>query len=260
MLTFEHSHLNSLTDLLIDHPLMTSIETKDDLGIFAQQFVFAEWSTMTLLKALQKEFTNSELMWFPTDDPMSRKLINELVLQYESSPEVGGLSQLEWYIQSMQDCSFDTAYIECMLDNIKQYNNYASIIDSLDFSTQRYVHNVVQIALSEKVLDIASAFFMGRWIITPKIAKKLLFGLSNPVLEREKSFKYYWEVQARPVDEEQKVIAINLLTRLCNNNSGNAARCVHVAAKMLELMHMLWDGMYYQIIEKSSSKQFLSGV
>ncbi|WP_144393267.1 DUF3050 domain-containing protein [Pleionea sediminis] len=259
MLTFDDPHLKSLCELLTEHPLLKSIQSHEDLEIFTSQYVFVEWSTMTLVKALQANFTNHEILWSPTDDPMGRKLVNDLVIHFESNPDVGGLSRLEWYMQVMHDNSVDTAYMECMLDNIQQYGNYASIIDSLDFAAQRYVHNIVQTAMSGRIVDIAAAFFLGVWVVEPLFAKQLLFGINSHVLNRANSLRYFLEVQSRPIHEEQKVTAINLLSRLCNNDSQNFARCIHVAAKLLELKHMLWDSIYYQIIEKSSKKKYLQG-
>ena len=71
-----------LKEKLNSHKIYQVLKSVNDVQVFMENHVFAVWDFMSLAKSLQKNLTCVETPWYPTKDKVSRRLINEIVLEF----------------------------------------------------------------------------------------------------------------------------------------------------------------------------------
>src|SRR5688572_23743445 len=115
---------------LLRHNIYESIETLEELQVFMQHHVFVVCDSMSLLKSLQKELTCINVPWLPTASPSVRRLINEIVLEEESTISQNGnpASHFELYLNAMQESG---ASIQPMQQFLEVMKAKKSIFDAL---------------------------------------------------------------------------------------------------------------------------------
>ena len=106
---------------LLNHNLYSNIKTIDDLRDFVQIHVFAVWDFMSLIKALQKNLTCTDIPWIPNENRLAGRLVNEIVLAEESDVDLNGdpKSHFELYLESMIQIGASTKKIEDFISEIK---------------------------------------------------------------------------------------------------------------------------------------------
>src|SRR5438105_4439544 len=72
--------LSPVRGALLAHPIYQRVGSLSALRTFMTSHIFAVWDFMTLLKALQRRLTSTELPWLPPGDIDTARLINEIVL------------------------------------------------------------------------------------------------------------------------------------------------------------------------------------
>ena len=119
---------------LLNHKLYHKIQRISDLQKFTEGHVYAVWDFMSLLKALQVKLTCTTIPWFASHSPVTRYLINEIVLAEESDEYIDGtrLSHFEMYIDAMKGLGADIDPIFTLIHNLQAGIN---IKDALENST-----------------------------------------------------------------------------------------------------------------------------
>ena len=75
---------------LINHKLYSKLDSKQKLIDFMESHVFAVWDFMSLIKALQKNLTCTDIPWIPNENRLAGRLVNEIVLAEESDVDLNG--------------------------------------------------------------------------------------------------------------------------------------------------------------------------
>ena len=160
------------------HPVYDHLRTLADVQAFMQQHVFAVWDFMSLLKWLQTHLTCARVPWLPTVDPLSRRLINEIVLAEESDEDGDGgyASHLELYLAAMKQCSASTAAFERFLDHVRHGTPIGEALQlaAVPTGAANFVRGTFRLLDSKSPHAIAAGFALGREDLIPGMFRELI--------------------------------------------------------------------------------------
>ena len=166
--------ISELRDQVVNHDVCARLTTIEHLRTFMEHHVFAVWDFMSLLKALQARLTCVTLPWTPSPEPLSRRLINEIVLEEESDEVSAGeyLSHFEMYRQAMRQCGANTSIIDDLVSEIRSGTTLDAALDAAntpkaaaDFvrTTWRFVES----GSTHTIANRSPPTFWTRGLITP---------------------------------------------------------------------------------------------
>lgn len=238
----------SLEPILKDlhqHPVYTKIKDVEDLQIFLEHHVFAVWDFMSLLKFLQAELTCVKVPWTPTDSPVARRLINEIVMGEESDVDFAGqpASHFEQYIDGMMGCNADTSEVYQLVDAIEEGVDVFDAIDELMTPEAvknflRFTFETIQTGETHKV---AAAFAFGREDVIPDMFDALVKDLNEHFPGALVKFIYYLERHIELDSDTHGPLAMQMITELCGEDQQKWNDCLEVAEQSLQQRIALWD-------------------
>ena len=242
--------LASLTPLqrqLGEHPLYRSIHSLDALHLFMQSHVYAVWDFMSLLKSLQRTLTCVELPWVPSADPVSRRLINEIVLgeetdEYEGQP----LSHYELYLHAMQSCGADTAPMQALLAALSSGASLAETLTAIPSEAAAFVRTTFGIIATGEPHRIAAAFTFGREDLIPEMFTQFVRNLDSQLPRRIAPFRFYLERHIELDGDEHGPKALQMMRHLCPTPQ-HWTEAAQTVAQALKARIALWDGILNRI-------------
>lgn len=239
---------------LLNHQVYQEIETIEELQVFLKYHVFAVWDFMSLLKALQQNLTCTQVPWFPQGNPITRRLINEIVLGEESDVDKNGVpaSHYELYLQAMQTIGADTQEIEQFVTSIQKGTSVENALNELniDESIKQFVLFSFDVISSQKPHLIASAFTFGREEVIPDMFTEIIKGFENNFPNELSDLVYYFERHIELDGDEHGPMAMKMIDELCANDSQKWTECLEIAKKSLEVRIQLWNGILKKIQEQ----------
>ena len=231
---------------LLKHNIYQSLETLDDLKLFMQHHVFAVWDFMSLLKGLQRDLTGVELPWMPKGSPVTRRLINEIVLEEETDVDQQGkpVSHFELYLRAMEECEADKSQINLLLESIAGGMNVSRALDHIqvDASVKFFVRNTFSIINSGKTHALAAAFTFGREDLIPDMFRNLISDLSNRFPGKLDTFIYYLDRHVQLDEEVHTPLALQMVSELCGEDDEKWQEALEVSIDCIEQRIQLWDG------------------
>ncbi len=259
----EHALLERIAPLrqqLQNHPLYSQLQSFEAIRLFMSEHVFAVWDFMSLLKALQQNLSCVTTPWFPTADPVSRRLINEIVLAEESDELSSGkvISHFEWYYQSMKSCGASTSNIdrllltlqscperlteETVLETLKQQHEAGY----LHTGTYRFLETTWTILATRQPHRIAAAFTLGREDIIPVMFHEIVsrYQQAHPELL---DFVAYLERHIALDGDSHGPLALRMLGHLCGNDASKWEEATQTAESALKARLLLWDSVAEQL-------------
>ncbi len=242
--------LASLTPLqhqLGDHPLYRSIHSLDALHLFMQSHVYAVWDFMSLLKSLQRTLTCVELPWLPSADPVSRRLINEIVLgeetdEYEGQP----LSHYELYLHAMQSCGADITPMQALLAALSSGSSLEETLTAIPSEAADFVRTTFGIIATGEPHRIAAAFTFGREDLIPEMFTQFVRNLDTQLPGRIAPFRFYLERHIELDGDEHGPKALQMMRHLCPTPR-HWTEAAETAAQALEARITLWNGILHRI-------------
>lgn len=259
----EHALLKRIAPLrqqLQSHALYNQLQSFEAIRLFMSEHVFAVWDFMSLLKALQHNLSCVTTPWFPTADPVSRRLINEIVLAEESDELPGGkvISHFEWYYQSMKSCGASTSNIDRLLltlqscpEHLTEETVLATLKQQhkagyLPTGTYRFLETTWTILATRQPHRIAAAFTLGREDIIPVMFHEIVsrYQQTHPELL---DFVAYLERHIALDGDSHGPLALRMLSHLCGNDASKWEEAAQTAESALKARLLLWDSVAEQL-------------
>jgi len=211
-----------------------------------EHHVFAVWDFMSLLKALQRDLTCVTIPWVPQGHRLSRRLINEIVLEEESDEEAGGgyISHFELYRAAMEQCGADTTGVAGFLDRVRAGEGVSRALEKAGApkSIQDFVRTTMRIVDSGSTHSIAAAFTLGREDVIPVMFKPLVTKLQNRFAGQLSLFRDYLERHIKLDEERHTPMALRMLAELCGDNPHKWSEAEESAKTALNARIALWNG------------------
>ena len=242
--------LRPLRDQVVDHDVYHQLKTVDHLRVFMEHHVFAVWDFMSLLKALQRRLTCLEVPWVPQGDALSRRLINELVLEEESGEQKAGgyLSHFELYRAAMESCGADTSRIDAFVEQIHRGGAVPTALEMANVpgAARSFVETTWEIVASSPAPAIAAAFALGREEVIPDMFRTMVAELAKRFPGRFDLLQDYLERHIR-LDGDHGPMALQLLAKLCGEDPAKWAEAEVGGRAALNARIELWDGVVEEL-------------
>ncbi len=230
---------------LIDHPLYGHLQTQDQLRVFMEHHVFAVWDFMSLLKTLQRRLTNVEVPWVPKGNPVTRRLINEIVLGEESDVDPAGnsLSHFELYLNAMREMGCDRAPIEGLVARLSKGE---SLFEALDHCgaprcAVEFVKKTFEAIQSPKTHEQAAVFAFGREDLVPVMFLSFVRQLSLTSPEKTHTFRYYLERHVAIDGDSHSRLAFQMTEQLCGTDPLKWSEAAAAVKATLKSRIEFWD-------------------
>lgn len=252
-----NNRIESQKNILLQHPLYGKVKTIEDLQAFLEGHVYAVWDFMSLLKALQSKLTCTTTPWFPTQNPQTRYLINEIVLAEETDLTADGRRQshYEMYIEAMQDCGASTSEIENFLNDINSLKNISVAIKTshLHLGIKAFLDFTFAVIDHGKPHEIAAAFTFGREDLIPNMFTSIIKNFQANLVNTDLSkLIYYFERHIELDADEHGPMAMEMITELCGEDAQKWKEVEEVSILALEKRIGLWNAIEEQIAQNVS--------
>lgn len=245
------ARLVPLRGRLLAHPVYDAIRDLAGLTTFMEHHVFAVWDFMSLLKTLQRQFTTITVPWTPPADPISARMINEIVLGEETDldDEQRPQSHFDLYRGAMTEAGASLDGAESLLRAIRAGNTLEQALadPALPPAAAEFVRHTFHIIDSGDVPTIVSAFAFGREDLLPRVFRRLVADISQRFPHRLGRFLYYLDRHISLDGEAHGPLAMRLVTRACGDDPALWKRAEDAAVASLEARLQLWDAMAAKI-------------
>ena len=246
--------LAPLRERLLIHELYQNLDSIDNIQIFMEKHVFAVWDFMSLLKALQNELTNTSLPWTPKGNPISRRLINEIVLAEESDfNELDEpMSHFEMYLDAMKQLGANTSDIEKFIQQItngKDYKDAQKVVNISD-KTREFINFTFRIIDTQQTHIIASVFTFGREDLIPDMFIGIVRKLEPESNKNINKLVYYLERHIELDGDEHGPMALKMIQELCGDDKKKWTESIEASKEALIKRIELWDCINDSIVNK----------
>jgi hypothetical protein len=232
---------------LSQHLVFSALTSKEDLQCFMEHHVFAVWDFMSLLKALQMQFTCVHTPWVPAADPAIARFINEIVHGEESDLNEKGEpnSHFEMYLDAMREIGAPTASIEHFIATLRKGTSVSEALQKAKapHAAQDFVNYNFSLIEAGKAHEIASAFTFGREDVIPDMFIAIL-DRSATSEDSFIKFRYYLDRHIELDGDEHGPIALKMIEKLCGSDPQRWKEAEAIAVTSLEKRIALWDSIY----------------
>jgi hypothetical protein len=237
--------LRPLYQQLAHHKLYESFETLDDLRNFMESHVFAVWDFMSLLKTLQRGLTCVNVPWMPSRYPVSRRLINEIVLGEES--DIYGtraISHFELYLQAMRESGACTLAIDELIAGLQRGQSWetALVRSAAPPAAQRFVRSTFTLIETAKLHVVAAAFTFGREDLIPDLFRGFIRDQNAQLSGRLSTLRWYFDRHIEVDGEDHGPMALQMVSELCGDDPIKWSEAAEAAETALRARIALWNG------------------
>ncbi len=229
---------------LLAHPVYRSVADPRALRTFMETHVFAVWDFMSLLKALQRALTCTNVPWTPPRSRAAARLINEIVLGEESDEVTPGvtMSHFELYLDAMNELGADAGPIMRFVAAIGDGTPAAVALETAGVPPHArcFVTATLATATHADVECVAASFLVGREDLVPAMFRRLLGGIEA---SREAVSLRQYLARHVEIDEGQHgPLARRLLGELCGRDEARWRAATAAARSAIAARTALWDG------------------
>ena len=239
------THLDEYRSILINHPLYNKIDSIDAIQRFMETHVFAVWDFMSLLKRLQLELTCASIPWIPVGNPITRRLINEIVFGEESDVDQNGqaVSHFELYLRAMEYIGANTSAITTFIDQLEQGEKWenALVNSGASQAAVQFVRNTMDCVENAPIHVVAGVFTYGREDLIPDMFISIVRELSEKGHSGAQTLVYYLERHIEIDGDEHGPMALQMIDELCQGDPMKKQDSIHAAKQALQSRVELWD-------------------
>ena len=239
------THLDEYRSVLVNHPLYNKIDSIDAIQRFMETHVFAVWDFMSLLKRLQLELTCTSTPWIPVGNPITRRLINEIVFGEESDVDQNGqaVSHFELYLQAMEDIGANTSAITTFINQLEQGEKWenALVNSGASQAAVQFVRQTMTCVEHAPIHVVAGVFTYGREDLIPDMFISIVRELSEKGHSGAQTLVYYLERHIEIDGDEHGPMALQMIDELCDGDLTKKQEAIHAAKQALESRIELWD-------------------
>jgi hypothetical protein len=233
--------LEPLRRALRDHSVYRRLDSLASLRVFMEAHVFAVWDFMSLVKTLQQRLTCVCAPWLPPNDPVSARLINEIVLAEESDQVDGGRcgSHFDLYLEAMDEVGANSQPIRRFLAALRQGQPMAAALGNTEASsaTKAFVLNTMA-TVERSTHEVAASFLLGREALIPMMFERVL----AVTHETDAPMLNWYLARHIEVDgDEHGPAGWRLLERLCERDARRWSEAEVSARRALLARNRLWD-------------------
>ena len=221
-----------------------------DLHTFMQSHIFAVWDFMSLLKALQRGLTCTEVPWLPSSQPEARRLINEIVLGEESDLYQGrAASHFELYLEAMHACGASTAAIDGLLLQLRSGGSMEGVLKnaSIPACARAFMQQTFSLIAQDQLHAIAAAFTFGREDLIPDMFRGFVREMNQQMSGKLEMFVWYLERHIEIDGEEHGPMALRMVSELCGEDELCWQQAGDAAEQALLARLALWDGILHSL-------------
>jgi len=227
---------------LTSHDIYRRLDDLERVRVFMAAHVFAVWDFMSLLKTLQQRLTCITTPWVPPPDPLSARLINEIVLAEESDQlgDGGYASHFELYLQAMSEVGADRNAIDRFLRGVRAGRSAIQALAESEApaATRPFVMTTLN-AIKGQTHEVAASFLLGREALIPAMFERMLNATASLAAPR---LNWYLTRHVQIDGEEHGPAAFRLLRRLCGSDRTRWVEAERAAQRALIARRVLWDG------------------
>ena len=248
--------IEPLRQEIINHKVYSAIKDIDDLKVFMQFHVYAVWDFMSLLKTLQRNLTCTSVPWFAIGNADTRYLINEIVVGEESDVDLNGIrkSHFELYLDAMKQCGANTSKIEVFTAILKNTGNFNSAYLSSETPKEAkdFVDFTFKVIESGKDYLQSAIFTFGREVLIPGMFISIVNDIHKNFPDNISIFKYYLERHIEVDGDHHSHLALQMTSNLCGTDEQFWKEAEEATIESLQKRIDLWDGVYRQIINRTT--------
>jgi hypothetical protein len=230
---------------LIEHDLYKNIDSLEKIRAFMEMHVFAVWDFMSLLKGLQIGLTGTTLPWTPKGNPVSRRLINEIVLGEESdlNEMAQPMSHFEMYLEAMEQVGANTAEIKKFVVLIDQGLPVSQALNEVNIceKTRSFVNFTFDHLQTEQLHLISAVFTFGREDLIPDMFLKIVKNIETHTAVDLGKLIYYLERHIEVDSGEHGPMALQMIEELCGADEKKWQEATEASKQALEHRVQLWN-------------------
>lgn len=232
-------------EALLSHGLYTQLNSIESIQTFMTYHAFAVWDFMSLVKALQKKLTCTDLPWVPVGSASTRRLINEIVWGEESDIDAQGnpTSHYEMYLTAMEEIGADTRPITDLVSALQNGTSWQDAIEHADVPEEikTFVRFSLTTATEAPAHVVAGVFTYGREDLIPDLFIAIVRGLANQQKGSVDTLLYYLERHIALDGDEHGPMALQMMDELCGMDAKMWDSVTESAKQALEHRIRLWD-------------------
>ena len=232
-------------DKLSHHALYHKLNSTEAIKTFMEYHVFAVWDFMSLVKALQRKLTCTDLPWVPVGSPSTRRLINEIVWGEESDVDQFNQpgSHFELYLKAMEEIGANTAPINALVSAIQNGTPWRTALHeaAIPNEIKSFLDFSLTTATQAPVHVVASVFTYGREDLIPDLFIAIIKDMAKEKDTNCDTLIYYFERHIEVDSGEHGPMAQQMIQELCGNNTQLWEEANDAAQEALQKRLSLWD-------------------
>ena len=236
-----------------NHRLFGRLDSLERVQVFMTHHVWSVWDFMSLGKSLQQHLTCVETPWIPRGEVLSRRLINEIILEEESDEdgEGGYKSHFELYLEAMDEAGADRTAIDTFIEALRGGAPVAEALKGrgIPDSARAFVLDTFSVIERKRPHEIASAFTLGREEIIPEMFYGVVWSVKERFPNKLGKLVYYLERHINVDADRHTPLAMRMNEHLSGRDEAKWDEAIAAAQAAVKARIDFWSGIERAISE-----------